>query len=547
MQRTALLLAPLLLLLLAGCQTEDPQSRTIAATPTPQGGGQVVLGVVRDIDSWNPYLCQDELGDELLSLLYPWLAIEQADYHEHPPSFAPNLAESWQWSDDHLTLTWHLRQNARWSDGTPVTARDVLFSWQVQRSAEVGWADSYYKDAIDRVEASDDHTVHMHFTRRFPYQMTHANEGLIIPAHAWSKIPFDQWQEIDWAQQALSAGPFRLVSTTRHQEIVLERNETYWRPDRPYLDRVVWRIVPSHVSLLTQMRTGAVDLVNTVPPREAERVRAAAETDLIVFPDRRYTYVGWNNSVPLFADVKVRRALTMAIDRSSILEAAIGGYGKVAVGPILSFMWAFNQELEPLPYDPEQARALLAEAGWHDSDGDGTLDRDGKPFSFELLTNNETQHHQDTVQLIHQQLGQIGIEVRTRLLDMGALFSLWVSGEFDAYVGSWQEPTIIDLEELWHSTGPDDPASNFVRYANPEVDRLIIQANNEASFEQQKPLFDRIQELVAEDQPYTFLYEGYRRSAISTRIHGAIINDASPYFNLDDWYVSPATPAASAQ
>jgi peptide/nickel transport system substrate-binding protein len=494
--------------------------------------------VVRDVDNWNPYLADDELSYDLLPLIYPSLLIEQADYQDHPPSFAPSLAESWDWSEDHLALTLHLRTDAVWSDGVSVTSKDVLFTWQTQMSPEVAWSVSYLKDYIDKVEADDEHTVRFHFNHLYPYQMSDANEGLIIPAHAWSKISYTEWRDTDWTEQALSAGPFRLERTTRNQEIVLVRNTSYWRQDRPLLDSVVWRVVPSEVSLLTQLRTGAVDMVRMVPAQESTRVAAAPETDLIVFPDRRYTYVGWNNRRPLFTDARVRRALTMAIDRSTAVETAIAGYGRVAVGPILSFMWAFNDELAPLPYDPEQARSLLAEAGWNDSDGDGILDRDGQRFAFELLTNTETQHHQDACTLIHEQLGRIGIDASTRVLDFGALISLMVSGEFDAYLASWHEPTMIDLEDVWHTTDPEAPGSNFVGYSNPEVDRLIVEANGASDFQTQKPLFDKIQELIVADQPYTFMYESKRRTGISIRIHGADVNDASPFFNLEDWYVA---------
>jgi peptide/nickel transport system substrate-binding protein len=171
------------------------------------------------------------------------------------------------------------------------------------------------------------------------------------------------------------------------------------------------------------------------------------------------------------------------------------------------------------------------------------IDRNGKPFAFELLTNTETQHHQDACTLIHEQLARVGISATTRLLDLGALYSLMSRGDFDAYLASWREPTMIDLEEVWHSPEPEAPGSNFIGYSNPEVDRLIIEANQASDFQTQKPMFDRIQELIVADQPYTFMYESYRRTGISTRIHGAVINDATPYFNLEDWYVAGASSA----
>jgi peptide/nickel transport system substrate-binding protein len=365
-----------------------------------------------------------------------------------------------------------------------------------------------------------------------------ANEGLIIPAHAWEKIPYAQWQDTDWVGNALSAGPFLLSNHSPQQEIVLERNPGFWQSDRPFLDRVVWRIIPDQVNLLIQFRSGEVDFINQVPPRQAERIRNNPSTNVAIYPDRSYTYIGWNSRKPLFSDPRVRRALTMAIDRTTILGAVRQGYGRIAVGPILSAMWAFNRLLEPLPYDPEGARTLLAEVGWEDHDGDGVLDRDGARFEFELLTNSENQERKDVCVLVHDQLERIGIEVRVRSMEFVTTMARRDSGDFDAVVSTWREPTQIDLEDIWHTAPAGVPTSNFVGYSNPDVDRLIVAASELGDAAEQKPLYDRIQEIIVADQPYTFLYERDMIAGISARIGGAVINDATPYFNLEEWYVS---------
>jgi peptide/nickel transport system substrate-binding protein len=294
---------------------------------------------------------------------------------------------------------------------------------------------------------------------------------------------------------------------------------------------------------MAQLRSGDIDFVNAVPAHELERVRSQPTVDLVVEPDRRYTYIGWNTRSPLFSEARVRRAMSMAIDAEAVLHTAVGGLGTLSHGPILSTMWAFNRSLERPPYDPQGAGGLLAELGWRDSDGDGVLDRDGTPFEFEILTTAETQDRRDACVLVAEQLARIGVTVHPRYLDWGALLEAQESGSFDAFVSGWREPTLIDLEEIWHSPEPGLPSMNFVGYANPEVDRLIVEANQAPTFTLQKPLFDRIQELIVADQPYTFLYESHRRSALNRRVHGADINAASPYFNLEDWWVDPASPA----
>jgi peptide/nickel transport system substrate-binding protein len=504
----------------------------------PARGGTVVVGGLGDVLSWNPYLAEDQTTVEILSLVYPSLAVEQVDYQDHPPSFAPSLATGWELSADGLELTFSLDPRARWSDGVPVTAEDVAFTFRTQRDPDVAWLGSDAKDAILEVAVVDAHTVRFRFDRAYPYQLMDANEGPIIPAHAWGGIPYPQWRDVDWGERVVSAGPFRKASHRPQQELVLERSDGYWRDGRPYLDRVIWRPMPSRTPLLAQLLTGDIDLVNGLDPADAERVAADPRLRVVGFPDRGYSQIRWNLRRPHLADRRVRRALTMAIDRQAIIDVVYLGRARPSVGPVISAMWAFNRSLQPVAFDPAGARRLLAEAGWVDSDGDGTLDRDGVELAFELLTNSENDLRQDICLLVEQNLARVGVAARPRFVEWGTMLALETGGDFDAIVSGWIEPTLIDLGPLWHSAPPGEPTLNSVGYANPEVDRLLEAAAEAATFAEQKPLFDRIQALIVDDQPYTFLAETERLVGINARVRGAVINDASPYFNLDEWYVA---------
>ena len=201
---------------------------------------------------------------------------------------------------------------------------------------------------------------------------------------------------------------------------------------------------------------------------------------------------------------------------------------------------AQDDALQPVPHDPAAARRLLADAGWADSDGDGSLDRDGVELAFELLTNSENDLRQDICLLIEANLARVGAVARPRFVEWGTLLALESAGDFDAIVSGWIEPTLIDLEPLWHTAPPGEPTLNSVGYSNPEVDRLLEAAAEAATFEQQKPLFDRVQELIVFDQPYAFLAETERLVGVSSRVRGAVFNDASPYFNLEEWHVNVA-------
>ncbi len=497
----------------------------------------VVIGIQSDIQSWNPYLADDSTSEEILALIYPSLAIEQADYQLHPPSFAPSLAESWEHSEDGLSLTFTLRSNAVWSDGVPVTSDDLVFSWRAQRSEALAWMWSDITDNIESVEALGPRTVRYTFTHRYPYQLMDVNDGPIVPAHAWSDIPFEVWEDTDWSGRVVSAGPFVPASHTPRQEIVLERNPNYFIPERPRIDRLIFRVVPSKQALFTQLLAGGVDLVNDIPPAEAARVRAEPDLELRVFPDRSYTHICWNTQNPLFADPAVRRALGMAIDRETLIEVVYEGFGRPSVGPVLTTMWAFNDSLEPLPYDPTAAVELLAAAGWQDSDGDDILDRDGRSFSFEVLAPAESEVRQDIALMIERDMRSIGIEVVPRLIEWGAVQAAASKGDFEALINRWVEPTQVDLEGIWRSAPPDTATFNFGRWASPEVDRLLDAVAGAPDFADQQPFFDRIQELIVTDQPYTFLVENVRLVGLNSRIRGAEINDATIFFNVEDWHI----------
>ena len=505
--------------------------------PTPNPADTVVIGVQSDIQSWNPFLAEDAFSEEVLRLIYPTLAVEQVDYQQHPPSFEPSLADSWEFSDDGLSLTFHLRKDIVWSDGVPVTADDVLFSWRAQTSEALSWLWSDITDAIETVEAIDAHTVRYTFSRRYPYQLMDVNDGPIVPAHAWSKVPFEQWEDTDWRELVVSAGPFVPGAHTPQQQIVLERNPRYFRVDRPRIARLVFRIVPSKTALFTQLVAGGIDLVNDVPPSEAAKVLSDSDLELIAFADRSYTHICWNLENELFADPQVRFALALAVDRETLIDAVYEGFARLSMGPVLSTMWAFNRNIEPLPFDSERAAGLLTDAGWTDHDGDGVRDRNGRPFAFEILAPSESEVRQDVALLVERDLSRIGITVIPRFIEWGAVLAAIDAGDFDAFVNRWIEPTQVDLDGIWRSAPPGEPTFNYGRYTNREVDRLLEEVAAAPDFAHQKPLLDRIQAIIVADQPYTFLVENTRLVGLNSRVSGADINDATIFFNVDDWEI----------
>lgn len=538
-RQVAALLA-LVIFVAAGCRRPAEQGPRTPTAEGPRAGGQVIVGIPGDVTTLNEYQSAGDAAElNTIDLLFPSLMIEQPDYELHPPSFAPRLATSWAFSQDNRIITFNLRPDARWSDGVPVTAEDVRFTFRVQKDRRISPPGLEIKDFIEDVEVVDPLTVRFHFTRVYPYQLMDANDGHIVSAHAWGKVPLERWRTTDFEPIMVTAGPFRLASHTRAQTLALERDPAYWGQPRPYLQRLVFRILPEVSAQLSQLLAGEVDLVESVPPREAERIRADPDLELIEFPSRLWGFIGWNNRRPLFSDRRVRRALTLAINRKAAVDTVYHGYARLAKGPVLSSMWAFNRNLPQLPYDPEQARALLAEAGWRRVNKEGLLERDGRPFVFDLLYPATNTMRGELAVLIQADLARLGIRVRPLQAEFATFLARQESGDYDAALGAWEEATKVDLTSSWSTPTATAGSNNVVAYSNPEVDRLIAAAREEPDYTRAKVILDRIQELIVDDQPVTFLYESNQLVGVSRRVRGADINAAGVFFNVEEWYWGP--------
>jgi peptide/nickel transport system substrate-binding protein len=542
--RPARLLLPAVLALafFTGCGEDKPAQPPAQAAASPHRGGTIVTGWGAEPSGLNEYTTPStNTTNEVLFLVFQHLLEEQPDFFSGPPALTPQLAESYEWSDDHRVLTFHLRKGLLWSDGVPLTSEDVRWTWQAQRDPGVAWDSAFMKDEITDVEAVDPQTVRFHFRRAYAKQLQDANEGVILPHHVWSRIPFSKWREsADWFKQNMvAAGPFKIHSWTPQQELVLVRNERYFEKDRPYLDRVVMRFVPDPSAMMTQILNGELDFVLQVAPSDAPRILDAPHLRLVPFSSNLSVVVAWNLKDPLFSDPEVRRALTLALDRQTIVDTILKGYGRVGASPIVSDVWAHDRALKPLPFDLAEARRILAAKGWRDSDGDGVLDRNGKPFAFEITTNTNNQQRADALVMIQDQLKKVGVKAMPRILEFNTLIAQTNSGDYQASVAGFVMDTSLDLTGNYHSRAFPPNGSNFMLYVNPEADRLMDVVAAAPDLRAVLPQIHALERIIVRDQPVTFLWESQRLAVVSKRVHDAKPNQARGFFNLKDWWAEP--------
>ena len=522
----------------------DRPSGDAALDGPPVYGGTLVIAAVTDLDAANGLISRDALTQDLLrnALFLPLLG------YGPDAEYVPRLAESWEMLGD-TGVVFHLRNDVHWHDGVRTTAYDVAFTYGRARDPETGLANSNYFAHWGDVVVLDSFTVRFGFEPHFD-----PLAGLpffpIMPRHLLDTIPAGALQRAAFNRSPVGNGPFRFVSQRANDRWTFEANPDF--PEglggRPYLDRLVWRVVPENAAQLTEIRTGSVDLILSPRSDQLEALDALPELRAIVRPSRKYQILGWNGLRPPLDDARVRRALSMAIDRQEMLDALRAGYGRLAIGPIYPDHWAYAESLEPLPYDTAAALALLAEAGYRDRDGDGTLeDESGHDLRITLTAPGNNEYNQNVAEKVQADLRKVGIDLRIRSVDFATMIGDMVSPErrFDAVFLAWEadfRPS--SLRDQFHSEAIGGPYQ-LASYQNAEVDRIIDEASRTHDAEAARRLWHELQEILREDQPFTFLYYTPDLYVVNRRVRGVEMDVRGIFDTLPRWWKATSTEPQS--
>ncbi len=516
----------------SACDSQNPRQTVIdnfQAVSTPGFGGTLVIGIPRDVDTFNPLFNESVFAKEITHLVLLGLA----DLNEKS-EFQPELADSWERSEDFLTLTYHLRKDAAWSDGHPITAEDVKFTFDLAMDSTLASPQYALTEYIKEVRVADPYTVVFKFSQPYPFELFDT-AGEILPKHLLENVDRKSLRSHEFGRNPLANGPFVVKEWKSQQYIELAPNEKYFG-GRPYLDRVIFKIIPDNNNLLTQLQTGEVDMAIGLSPADANRLKtSAANLDFHALSGRVYYYMEYNEKNPLFASRNVRQAMTMAMDRQKMIDALLYGYGKVCVGhvpPVIS--WAFNSELQPFPYDPQKSRELLAEEGWTDSDKDGWLDKNGEKFEFTIKTDAANQTKTDAAVVIQDYLRKIGVKVNVKPTEWTTLLKEVRQKDFQAFLGGWSTPPFVDPFPIFHSSATK--LFNYGSYSNSEVDRLIEEGGGEMDTEIAGKTWKQMQTLVYKDQPYTFLFWIDRIVAVNNRFENVTPISLSALYGIEKWY-----------
>jgi peptide/nickel transport system substrate-binding protein len=317
---------------------------------------------------------------------------------------------------------------------------------------------------------------------------------------------------------------------------VLERNDAY-PGGRSLLDRLVFRIIPNKTAAIVELETGGVDFVENIPPHDARRLADGEGIVLRTIESRLIGQIYWNLESPLFADRRVRKAFSHAIDRAIFCDGLLGGYGTPAGSPLPPALWAHDVTLAPDAYDPELARRLLAEAGWRDTDGDGLVDRDGRAMRFAMTARKGDPVRENGLQVIRDNLGRIGVEVETRVMEFSSAIAQVRSGDFEAYLGIFSARLAVDPSALYASDAFD--RFNYGHYASDTADSLLATALSLTDRAEAGPVWDAFQRHVAHDAPLCYLYYPETIVGHSRRLRDVRPHVLSPYQNVTEWWIAP--------
>lgn len=546
------LLSPFALLVVVSCGGDAGSARN---------GGTVVIGTPADADALLMPLVDGVQGRIVSELLFDRLAdIGPSLNTVGDAGFEPRLARTWSWSADSLTITFALDSNARWHDGAPVRAADVVFGLEAIRdSGNVSSLDASTAN-VRAVTALDSMHVEVRFARRSPEQFYSATLIVPLPDHVYGAIPSGGLRASAAARAPVGSGRFRLVRWESGVRLELAAVDGHYR-GRPHLDRVLFSISPEVATGIARLKAGETDVWDPLPP--AEIADAATQPHLRVFnsPGFDYAFMAFNfrdprnplRPHPLFAEPGVRRAITLAVDRTTIVKAIFDTLALRGLGPFVRAQSSADTTLRQIPFDTAAANALLDSIGWRDRAADGVRRRGGRALAFSVIVPSSSRARERAAVLIQEQLRAVGIAMSIDRMDFAVFLSRQTAGAFDAVVGGTRTtPSPSGLRGSWASAKLQGGGSqNPWHYESAAFDAAVEAGLGSMDPVESKANLRRAYQQIIDDAAAVWLYELRNVSAVHRRFVLPAWRPDAWWLTLGDWTVDPtqrlprdAAPAA---
>ncbi|HVS59251.1 MAG TPA: ABC transporter substrate-binding protein [Gemmatimonadaceae bacterium] len=541
-QRARLYASAFLTLFVVGCSGDRDSARASAGA---RAGGTIVISSAADADVLLPPLTLTLQGKQVVDQIFDNLAdIGPALNTVGDAGFTPRLSDRWTWSSDSMSVRFHIDPRARWHDGAPVRAEDVRYTFQLVKDTALASPLASNLDNVDSVSLADSLTAVVWFHQRTPDAFFKAATPVaVLPSHLLRKISPAKLRESDFARAPIGSGRFRFAAWDRGARIVLQADSANYR-GRPNPDRVIWLVSADYPAAALRFLGGAADFLDVVKPELVSQAKAKGADIIATSGSLDYGYAAFNlrnarNTGPhaIFGDRETRRALVMAVDRSSLVRSVFDTLGLVAHGPATRVI-ATSDTTIGLPFDPQGAARSLDSLGWRRA-VDGLRFRGKTPLAFSLMVPSASAIRMKLAVLLQEQWRKAGANVRIEPLELNAFGSRMDSRKFESLLNAWHiDPTPSSVREEWASSEIKKGGYNATSYQNAEFDAVIDSAVKEMNPSRSVALYHRAYRLLTDDAPAMWIYELRNVHGASKRIRTTGIRPDAWWADLADWSVN---------
>lgn len=496
----------------------------------PAYGDTIITASIGEASNLIPILAGDSASHDIAGHIYNGLV-----KYDKNLNIVGVLAKSWEISKDNLSIIFHLRKDVKWQDNTPFTAQDVLYTYKVIVDPKTPTPYSGDFKPVKEAKVIDDFTFKVTYEKPFAPALQSWTVG-ILPRHLLEGKDITTSPLI---RKPMGTGPYLFKEWIPADRVVLSANDWYFE-GKPYIERRITRVIPDLATMFLELKRYTIDMMGLTP------MQALKQTDYPGFSREfskykylgfSYVYLGYNLKHEVFKDKRVRQSITYAINKQEIIDGILLGQGVEATGPYKPDMWAYNGNVKRYEHSKEKALALLKDAGFEKRQ-DGILVKNGKPFEFTILVNQGNDVRIRTAELIQKRLRDVGISVKIRTIEWATFVNEFIDKrDFEAVILGWSFGPEPDLFDVWHSSKQGVKEFNFISFENKEVDELITKARHTMDQEERKKCYFRIQEIIADEQPYTFLFIPYSLVAVHKRVKGIEPAPAGIAYNNLEWYV----------
>jgi peptide/nickel transport system substrate-binding protein len=493
-----IIISLLLGILLVGCSYEKPTSsgenasKTISSTKK----NEIKVGLDVDAGTMDPRLAKDTSAQRVNELVYDGLV--RLNENLEP---IPALATKWEIPNP-KTYIFHLREGVTFQDGQPFTAEDVKYTYDsiLDPNFKAPYATLY--EPIQKVEVVNSHTVK--FTLKQPYAplLSYLTLG-IVPKHIGEK------NDNSLATHPIGTGPYKMVEWDKNNKISFEANENYWG-GAPKTKKLIYYIIPDNTTRVAALESGDVDLVHSpLSPQDIKRIKAESHKfKVIETQGLGYTYLNFNTKNPILSDVKIRQAIACLVDKNTISSDIYQGMDKPGKSPLSPPSWVYSDSINGFVYDPEKAKSLFKEAGWVDSDNDGILDKNGKKLMITLSTHTEDPNRIQTVEYLQNVFTKNGIQTKVSTSEWPTFSTNLMNGKYDIALLGWLN--LIDPDKAMYNQFYSTSGSNYGKYSNPTVDKLLDEGRSTTDKNKRKDIYQQAAKIVTDEVAYdVILYQGY--------------------------------------